>query len=119
MRVMKDSGVPWIGKIPARLKLIRNKYLLSYEKGKKADNTNLDQEGLPYIGASDLDSYDIAKLYTTDITLPDVAYDDILILWDGARAGLVGTNKVGKLSSTVVKLVPDKNVVNNIYAFYL
>lgn len=118
---MKDSGVPWIGKIPQSLKLIRNKYLLSYEKGKKADNTNLDQEGLPYIGASDLDSYDISKLYTTDIELPDVTYDDILILWDGARAGLVGTNKVGKLSSTVVKLVPDKNVVNKkfLYWYYM
>lgn len=121
MREMKDSGVPWIGKIPASLKLIRNKYLLSYEKGKKADNTNLAQEGLPYIGASDLDSYDISKLYTTDIELPDVTYDDILILWDGARAGLVGTNKVGKLSSTVVKLVPDKNVVNKkfLYWYYM
>ena len=41
MREMKDSGVPWIGKIPASLKLIRNKYLLSYEKGKKADNTKI------------------------------------------------------------------------------
>ena len=121
MREMKDSEVPWIGEIPASLKLIRNKYLLSYEKGKKADNTNLDQEGLPYIGASDLDSYDIAKLYTTDVALPNVTYDDILILWDGARAGLVGTNKVGKLSSTVVKLIPNKNVVNKrfLYWYYL
>lgn len=121
MREMKDSGVPWIGKIPLNLKLIRNKYLLSYEKGKKADNTNVEQEGVPYIGASDLDSCDIAKLYTTDTALPDVIYDDVLVLWDGARAGLVGTNKVGKLSSTVVKLTPDENVVSKhfLYWYYM
>ena len=118
---MKDSGVPWIGKIPLSLKLIRNKYLLSYEKGKKADNTNVEQEGVPYIGASDLDSCDTAKLYTTDTALPDVIYDDVLVLWDGARAGLVGTNKVGKLSSTVVKLTPDENVVSKhfLYWYYM
>lgn len=121
MREMKDSGVPWIGEIPASLKLIRNKYLLSYEKGKKADNTNVEQEGVPYIGASDLDSCGIAKLYTTDTALPDVIYDDVLVLWDGARAGLVGTNKVGKLSSTVVKLIPDENVVSKhfLYWYYM
>ena len=121
MREMKDSGVPWIGKIPLSLKLIRNKYLLSYEKGKKADNTNVEQEGVPYIGASDLDSCDTAKLYTTDTALPDVIYDDVLVLWDGARAGLVGTNKVGKLSSTVVKLIPDENVVSKhfLYWYYM
>lgn len=121
MREMKDSGVPWIGKIPLSLKLIRNKYLLSYEKGKKADNTNVEQEGVPYIGASDLDSCDTAKLYTTDTALPDVIYDDVLVLWDGARAGLVGTNKVGKLSSTVVKLTPDENVVSKhfLYWYYM
>lgn len=118
MREMKDSGVPWIGKIPASLKLIRNKYLLSYEKGKKADNTNVEQEGVPYIGASDLDSSGIAKLYTTDTALPDVTYDDVLVLWDGARAGLVGTNKVGKLSSTVVKLIPDENVVSKHFFYW-
>lgn len=121
MREMKDSGVPWIGKIPLSLKLIRNKYLLSYEKGKKADNTNVEQEGVPYIGASDLDSCDTAKLYTTDTALPDVIYDDVLVLWDGARAGLVGTNKVGKLSSTVVKLIPDENVISKhfLYWYYM
>lgn len=118
MREMKDSGVAWIGKIPAMLKLIRNKYLLSYEKGKKADNTNMEQEGVPYIGASDLDSCGIAKLYTTDTALPDVIYDDVLVLWDGARAGLVGTNKVGKLSSTVVKLIPDENVVSKKFLYW-
>ena len=118
MREMKDSGVPWIGKIPASLKLIRNKYLLSYEKGRKADNTNVEQEGVPYIGASDLDSSGIAKLYTTDTALPDVTYDDVLVLWDGARAGLVGTNKVGKLSSTVVKLIPDENVVSKHFFYW-
>lgn len=118
MREMKDSRVPWIGKIPAGLKLIRNKYLLSYEKGKKADNTNLEYEGVPYIGASDLDSCDKATLYTTDTTLPEIICDDVLVLWDGARAGLVGTNKVGKLSSTVVKLIPDENVVSKKFLYW-
>lgn len=104
MSDMKDSGIEWIGEIPKRKYLVRNKYLLEYIKGKLPDNTNSDGIGTAYIGASDLDSNGSYKIYTTDETLPDSCYNDLLVLWDGARAGLCGTHKIGKISSTIVRI---------------
>ena len=34
MREMKDSGIEWIGEIPKSKRILRNKYMFSYEKGK-------------------------------------------------------------------------------------
>ena len=66
MRAMKDSGVEWIGEIPEDKKVLRNKYYLEYVKGKLPESTNLDKEGLPYIGASNLDIDKDEEVYTTD-----------------------------------------------------
>lgn len=104
MREMKDSGVEWIGTIPVNHSLLRNKYLFEYVKGKIPNSTNTDQIGYPYIGASDLDTYEEYNTFTTDENIPSCRYDDLLVLWDGARAGLCGTHKVGKISSTIVRL---------------
>lgn len=104
MREMKDSGVEWIGEIPKDKTVLRNKYNFRYEKGKLPASTNLEKTGFPYIGASDLDSEDEYSIYTDDLELPDAKYDDLLVLWDGARAGLCGTHKIGKISSTVVRI---------------
>lgn len=105
MREMKDSGIEWIGEIPQSKQVLRNKYMLLYEKGKLPFSTNLDKQGFPYIGASDLDSdKDEYQTYTEDETLPEAQYNDLLVLWDGARAGLCGTHKTGKISSTIVRI---------------
>lgn len=104
MREMKDSGIEWIGDIPPKKRIIRNKYLLEYTKGKLPIDTNFEGAGFPYIGATDLDSNEPFKTYTSDETLPDSCDSDLLVLWDGARAGLCGTHKVGKVSSTIVRI---------------
>lgn len=113
MRQMKDSGIEWIGEIPAGKKVVRNKYKIVYVKGKNPSEINSDGLGVPYIGATDLDNCNY-KSYTTDVDLPDVRKEDVLILWDGARAGLCGIGKEGKLSSTVVKL----SFSNDIYPYF-
>ena len=111
MRAMKDSGVECIGKIPYGKNVLRNKYLLEYVKGKLPQSTNLNKEGLPYIGATYLDTDKDEDIYTTDINLPDATKEDLLVLWDGARAGLVGRNKEGKISSTIVRIRGNKNTI--------
>lgn len=119
MREMKDSGIEWIGEIPKSKRILRNKYMFSYEKGKLPFSTNLDKKGFAYIGASDLDSGNNEyKIYTEDETLPDAEYNDLLVLWDGARAGLCGTHKTGKISSTIVKVKADKNVYKPFLYWY-
>ena len=104
MREMKDSGIEWIGEIPKNKRIIRNKYLLEYTKGKLPTETNFDNEGFPYIGATDLDSNEPYKTYTRDEILPDSCDSDLLVLWDGARAGMCGTHKIGKVSSTIMRI---------------
>lgn len=116
MRNLKDSGIEWIGEIPRNKRIIRNKYLLEYTKGKLPVDTNFEGTGFPYIGATDLDSHEPCKTYTRDKTLPDACDSDLLVLWDGARAGLCGTHKVGKVSSTIVRI---REVDSTIYRPFL
>lgn len=116
MRNLKDSGIEWIGEIPRNKRIIRNKYLLEYTKGKLPVDTNFEGTGFPYIGATDLDSHEPCKTYTRDETLPDACDSDLLVLWDGARAGLCGTHKVGKVSSTIVRI---REVDSTIYRPFL
>lgn len=116
MRKLKDSGIEWIGEIPRNKRIIRNKYLLEYTKGKLPVDTNFEGTGFPYIGATDLDSHEPCKTYTRDETLPDACDSDLLVLWDGARAGLCGTHKVGKVSSTIVRI---REVDSTIYRPFL
>lgn len=122
MRVMKDSGIEWIGQIPNDKKLIRSKYALTYLKGKIPSETNTEQNGVPYIGASDLDNLSGKSdysLYTSDIDIPMCVSEDILVLWDGARAGLIGKNHTGAISSTIVKITPSNFINKRFFFWYL
>ena len=40
MREMKDSGIPWVGKIPSQWKTMRGKYLFTNSKGKVGTKVN-------------------------------------------------------------------------------
>lgn len=123
MREMKNSGIEWIGEIPEDKELIRNKYFVTYLKGKNPQILNSECRGLPYIGASELDNTSgnaIYQNYTEDTNLPICSTEDILILWDGARAGLIGRNHSGVISSTIVNTIPNKKYINsNFWYFYL
>lgn len=98
---MKYSGVEWIGNIPDNHSLIKAKYLLRFEKGKLPSEINSDGIGLPYIGASEMNGA-TPKDYTTS-NVPTCNSEDILILWDGANAGLVSSGHCGAVSSTVTR----------------
>lgn len=117
-RAMKDSGIEWIGQIPENWNVKKNKYDIKYIKGKNPANTNIDGIGSPYIGASDLDGQRDYELFTTD-DIPACQVDDILILWDGARAGLIGRNRQGKIASTVTKLEINSNIYSPFFYWYL
>ena len=120
-RTMKDSGIEWIGEIPEHFEVIRNKYFISYIKGKNPQTINDNKQGVPYIGASELDNISgncDYKNYTEDVDLPTCNNEDVLVLWDGARAGLVGRNHCGAISSTIVNVNPNINVINKHFWFY-
>ena len=120
-REMKDSGIEWIGVIPKDRKIIRNKYYLDYVKGKNPSELNSDKIGVPYIGASDLDkerNYDEYSNYRRQIDIPMCDIGDVLVLWDGARAGLIGRNHTGAISSTIVSINPTVDVINKHFWYW-
>lgn len=117
---LKDSGNNLLGLIPVSKTTSRIKYYIEYKKGKLPANTNFDNDGWPYIGATDLDSLLDCKLYTLDNTLPDAKPSDLLVLWDGARAGISGSGRKGKISSTIVRIRPrdDRLLPRFLYYYY-
>ena len=63
MKKLKDSGVEWIGEIPADWKVIKNKYLLSllYSGGTPSVSNNdfyCFEGGTPFVSISDMSSVD-------------------------------------------------------------
>ena len=118
MRHYKDSGIEWIGKIPETWAYKRFKYSGVFEKGKLPHSSNIESIGLPIIGASEMLGKD-ARTYTSDTTVPRCKVDDILILWDGANAGITASGLDGVVSSTAVKYTCiDKSILPK-YAAYL
>lgn len=117
----KDSGIEWIGKIPSDKNLLRNKYFLKYIKGKNPEQLNSECKGVPYVGASELDNLTGTpeyENYTEQLELPQCTNSNVLVLWDGARAGLIGKNHCGAISSTIIKLEPNLDKINENYLFY-
>ena len=117
----KDSEIEWIGEIPSDKNLLRNKYFLKYIKGKNPELLNSESKGVPYVGASELDNLTGTaeyENYTEQLELPQCTNSNVLVLWDGARAGLIGKNHCGAISSTIIKLEPNLNKINENYLFY-
>ena len=101
-REYKDSGIAWIGQIPKEWKKARYKFSGCFVKGKLPANQNNEKCGLPIIGASEMLGKE-CRTFTTDANVPTCSCNDILILWDGANAGIVANKCEGAVSSTAVK----------------
>jgi type I restriction enzyme S subunit len=104
----KDSGVEWIGVIPENWDNVRLKLISSITKGRKPNKDyedNLDGF-LPYLSMEYLRDKTDEPVYADanekNIVLVDEG--DILILWDGSKAGEIVRAKKGILSSTMAKI---------------
>lgn len=117
-RKMKPSGIPWIGDVPADWESRRFRRVGRFVKGKLPSNDNSNAEGLPIIGASEMNGKP-PRMFTTDTSCPQCEKDDVLILWDGANAGFVAQGFAGTLSSTVVKYRCEIPETCPRYVFYL
>jgi len=87
---------------------------------RKGKNTTLSEgvkDGyLPYLGAGQISGASIETFASVDGGVI-CNEDDILILWDGERSGLVGYGNSGVVSSTAAKLVVNKKI-NSEYLYY-
>ncbi len=88
--------------------------LISFEKGRKMATTD---NGDPYIGIENLRS-GIYSIYTKEKHGVRCEPSDVLLVWDGAHAGTVGTGLSGFVGSTIVKVLHDDSLENN-FLFYL
>jgi type I restriction enzyme, S subunit len=92
--------------------------LVSFKKGKKVETSDLALDGYqPYLGASSLTGgKDGFALPSGGVAC---ANSDALMLWDGERSGLVGPGKPGVISSTVMRLRPEREMAGRYLVHYL
>ena len=74
-------------------------------KGKKPKNLGNHSASLsiPYIDIKSFEKKEFTN-FTNEKICPKCSEDDVLIVWDGARSGLVGTGVSGVIGSTLAKL---------------
>jgi len=90
--------------------------LVSISKGKKVISSDTwEQDSIPYIGANAFKGN--FTVFTSSKNAVIGEQDDILILWDGERSGLVATGLHGAVSSTVARL-RSKSEVNPCFLYY-
>jgi len=77
--------------------------LVSVQKGKQVSVINVQEKNhLPYIGAGSLENIS-SGLYADYKNAVICNPKDVLMLWDGERSGLVGTEIYGVVGSTVAR----------------
>lgn len=108
-RVMKDSGIEWIGKIPKDWNLVKVKNLFSIGRGRVIAKTELEDIGYPVYSSQTKDNGVLGYISTYD-------FDKSQLTWttDGANAGTVFLRE-GKYNCTNVcgTLLP-KDEKNNL-----
>ncbi|WP_452603246.1 restriction endonuclease subunit S [Pontimicrobium sp. MEBiC06410] len=119
----KDSGVEWIGKIPENWKSVSLKWISNITKGRKP-KVDYDESGenlLPYLSMEFLRDKTSNPTYASidEKGLVFVDDGDILILWDGSKAGEIVKAKKGALSSTMAKIDITDSDFESTYLNYL
>lgn len=104
--------------IPTHWKSLLLKKLVYAEKGKKPKVLLKSKSEKYSIGYIDIKAFEkgIITNYTDGENCRLIEEDDILMVWDGSRSGLVGQSKQGALGSTLVRI--KFFGVNNHYAYY-
>ena len=117
-REMKYSGIPWIGDIPKDWEYARYKYSGMFVKGKLPNEQHNEPRGCPIIGASEMLGKE-CRNFSYDRSVPMCLKYDILILWDGANAGIIANGHDGIVSSTVVMYQCKDTDFDAYYLYYL
>ncbi|MBI5227669.1 restriction endonuclease subunit S [Candidatus Micrarchaeota archaeon] len=93
--------------------------IVDITKGKKVDITNQKTErSVPYLL---IDTLRGAKpeFFTEDKNYTEAINSDILMVFDGANSGLVGTGLTGAVGSTIARLRPKKDVNTKYLTYFL
>lgn len=115
---MKNSGVEWLGDVPAHWDIERLKFIASVNKGKMPKeliSENFDD--FPTYLNMDYLRNGIATHFVVDRTVPVIDENEILLLWDGANAGEFIKSKKGVISSTIALIKFQDRIYKN-FAWY-
>lgn len=99
----KDSGVEWLGEIPAHWEINRHKYVASFTKGKNPQEIfdEYSPDYYPYLSMDSLRGNSAHKYAPLVKNLYLVSENQPLIIWDGSNAGEFVRGRRGILSSTM------------------
>lgn len=85
MREMKDSGIEWIGQIPADWNIVQVRYLFKIGRGRVIAQTELQDDGIyPVFSSQTKDNGCLGYINTYDFDVPQLTWTT-----DGANAGTV------------------------------
>jgi len=104
--------------IPSNWKVVPLESVISLKKGKKPKDLGefSGTRNIPYIDIKAFETGEIRK-YCTDEKTVLCKEDDVLIVWDGSRSGLVGFGAKGAVGSTIAKIDPSGLFSKYLYYF--
>lgn len=120
-REMKDSGIEWIGEIPADWKTSKLKYLGKYINGYAFKPEDWGDSGKKIIRIQDLTgSNNNPNFYDGEIdTKYEVKNGDILVSWAATLDAFVWNKGEGLLNQHIFKAIPKTYVITYDYFFWL
>lgn len=112
--IIKD--VPF--EVPKNWINVKLNSIVKFEKGKKPKILidDFEDEVIPYVTIKYFQTKVVEQYTFATETNRVCNEDDILIVWDGARAGLIGTGVQGALGSTLCKIKFDN--INKKFMYY-
>lgn len=121
MRNMKDSGIEWIGEIPNDWTVTKLKYIGTYINGYAFKPDDWGITGLPIIRIQDLTgSNDDPNYYDGEIDNKYIVQrGNILVSWAATLDAFIWNKEDGLLNQHIFKVLPDDNVVDYDYFFWL
>lgn len=111
---MQESGIDWIGKIPAHWSIKRFKEFASTTKGKGVDYLDEPTSETDVVLTLETLRQDKPTFFNYAIVNDRAQHcttDDIVVIWDGAGVGEFLKAKGGILSSTIAKINVDESKV--------
>lgn len=121
MREMKDSGVEWIGEIPATWQLYKMKYLGKYINGFPFKPDDWGDTGKPIIRIQDLTGTNKEpNYYRGELDSKYLVTDgDILVSWAATLDAFEWEKGEGWLNQHIFKAIPNTDIVEKSFFIWL
>lgn len=120
-RKMKDSGIEWIGEIPAGWEVSKLKYLGRYVNGYPFKPDDWGDKGKPIIRIQDLTgSNDSPNYYDGDIDAKyHIKNGDILVSWAATLDAFIWNKGDGLLNQHIFKAIPQEEKITSYFFFWM